>query len=805
MAHIYINTRQAEEKRVVAVEDGTLTGFEQEIAGRENRKGDIYKAVVVRIESGLDAAFLDFGDEKNGFLPLKDVAPNLPGATGEEGALAEGDSILVQIKKDYSGGKGAGLTTFISLAGCYLVLTPVRGGKTHVSRRGDSQTRDKMRRIVAALPVPKNMSVIVRTAGLRQEAAALEWDLESYLLKLWRMIEEAARSETGPALIYRENNILMRAARDHFNPAEDVITCDDAESYEELRDFMSLVFPESLERLRFHEDEKPMISDALEAKIDEIFEREIQTPSGARIVFDSTEAMVTVDVNSARLKSAGNIEETALSANLEAAEAVARHLRLRDLAGLIVVDFIDMEDENNRKQVEQKLRECFKKDKAQLRHTAISQFGIVEISRQRLARSVEEGHNLSCVRCAGTGRVRRAESLAAILLRRARVTAVQPAVASLLLQAPPEVAVHLLNEKRVALRRLEDSADCEILVVPDERLHPHEWRLRVLREKGLETSGELMRNAKRSEMPLAVTDRTAPRKTAPVPVIKRVMPETRAPAASQPPPQPSPPPQSQSQSQPSAKEDEGEFSLSGFFKRVAAFFSAPDSPSDSDSQSAAQPSSASSSSSPHSRRRRGGGGGRSRSSSPEGRGARANGGGGQRRGNRDRDRGDYRDNRESRDNRENRESRDHRESRGNGGRRRRPESGGGNRPQADRPRRPFNKPKPDSDRPQAEAKETAAATTATTTKPEPVAVAETPKESPPPTVAAPPSPPKPSAKKPGGGMKMVETENSPASPPPPPKPREVVLENSPPPPKPPAQTQNEQMRQVETGREAREQ
>lgn len=532
MAHIYINTKQAEESRIVVVEDGILTGFEQEIAGRENRKGDIYKAIVVRIESGLDAAFVEFGDAKNGFLPLKDVAPGMPGATGPDGKLAEGDSVLVQIKKDYSGGKGAGMTSFISLAGCYLVLSPVRGGRAHVSRRGDPQTREQIRRLVADLPVPSGMSVIVRTAGMKQDAAALEWDLQSYLLKLWGMIEEAGRTEKGPALIYRENNILMRAARDYFNPAADTIICDNAESYEELRNFLALVHPELPDdRLRFYDGDGPMITDSLEAKIDEIFEREVQTPSGARLVFDSTEAMVTVDVNSARMKGADNIEETALHANLEAAEAIARHLRLRDLAGLIVVDFIDMDEEKNRKQVENRLRECFRKDRAQLRHTGISQLGLLEISRQRLARSVEEGHSLSCQRCGGTGRVRRTESLASSLLRRARVTAVQEQVSALLLQAPPDVAVYLLNEKRVALRRLEDFAECEILVLPDERLHPHEWRLRVLREQSGGNSNDLLHAAKRSAMPVSVDDRLRPEKTAPQPVIKRVLPETTAPSS----------------------------------------------------------------------------------------------------------------------------------------------------------------------------------------------------------------------------------------------------------------------------------
>lgn len=632
MAHIYINTKQAEESRIVVVEDGILTGFEQEIAGRENRKGDIYKAVVVRIESGLDAAFVDFGDAKNGFLPLKDIAPGMPGATGPDGTLAEGDSILVQIKKDYSGGKGAGMTSFISLAGCYLVLNPVRGGRAHVSRRSDPQTREHLRRLVAGLPVPAGMSVIVRTAGTKQDAAALEWDLQSYLLKLWGMIEEAGRTEKGPALIYRENNILMRAARDYFNPAADVIICDDAESYEELRNFLALVHPDLPEdRLRFYDGDGPMITDGLEAKIDEIFEREVQTPSGARLVFDSTEAMVTVDVNSARMKGADNIEETALQSNLEAAEAIARHLRLRDLAGLIVVDFIDMDEEKNRKAVESRLRECFRKDRAQLRHTGISQLGLLEISRQRLARSVEDGHSLLCQRCGGTGRVRRTESLASSLLRRARVTAVQPQVSALLLQAPPEVAVYLLNEKRVALRRLEDFAECEILVLPDERLHPHEWRLRVLREQSGGNSNDLLHAAKRAAMPVSVDDRLRPEKAAPQPVLKRVMPDKAAPSSAASSPSPS---SSSSSAQGKDGKDGKDDKPGGFWGWLKKLFGGDDDDNSGGKDEGKKPRHASG------RHRRGG------NNRGEGRGGEGRRG----RGNNNRRGGNYRDNRDNRDN-----------------------------------------------------------------------------------------------------------------------------------------------------------
>ena len=783
MSHIYINTKQAEESRIVVVEDGVLTGFEQEIAGRENRKGDIYKAVVVRIENGLDAAFVDFGDDKNGFLPLKDVAPNLPGATGPDGTLNEGDSILVQIKKDYSGGKGAGLTTFISLAGCYLVLNPVRGGRTHVSRRSNPNTREQVRRLVAELPVPQNMSVIVRTAGLKQDAAALAWDLESYLLKLWGMIDEAGRSEKGPALIYRENNILMRAARDYFNPHTDTITCDDSESFEELRNFIALVHPDKTDRLNFHEAEGPMISDALEAKIDEIFEREVQTPSGARLVFDSTEAMVTVDVNSARMKGADNIEETALHANLEAAEAVSRHLRLRDLAGLIVVDFIDMDDEKNRKQVENKLRECFKKDRAQLRHTGISQLGLVEISRQRLARSVEEGHSLSCARCGGTGRVRRTESLASSLLRRARVTAVQAQVNALLLQAPPEVAVYLLNEKRVALRRLEDSSECEILVLPDERLHPHEWRLRVLREGSAGNSDDLLRNNKRSEMPESVDDRLRPNKSAPQPVLKRVMPEKPAPKLDE--AQPSP-----------ANGGGGDSGGGSFFSWLAGLFGA----------SSSQPQNKKQRPQRHSANadgnRRGRGRGRNRGGEREGgRRARSNG------------RRDSRDMRESRDrgerdNRDHRGERDRDNNREGGHRRRQQSRNNGSRHQQQHSRRAqqttsqaeVNNNNAEHSAPVV--KETASAPTTPAPKetppPQQQQSASAPVETSPPPPPPPPPPPLPKI---SGNLKMVETESAKPAPAAAAQKQSVVLGDLPPPtPRAPSE-QREEMRQVETARE----
>ena len=536
MKRILISTKHPEESRVVITENGRLADFDHEVAGRENRKGDIYKGVVSRMEHSLEAAFVNFGDDKNGFLPFKDIPrsvfstpangadsaepdpANANAAAGAAPMLKEGDSVLVQVGRDHISEKGAALNMNISLAGCYLVLMPLQPGGRQVTKQSDRRTRDEMMGRLRELDPPRGMSVILRTAGLGRSAEELRWDLD-YLLKLWQALEDAGKNERGPILIYRENNLLLRTVRDHHRPDVAEVVCDNPADCEELRAFMSLVFPDQAERVKL--DEGEIIGDALEGQIEEIFAREVEAPSGARVVFDTTEALVAIDVNSAKLRRGDNIEETALRANLAAAEVIARQLRLRDLGGLVVVDFIDMDNEKNRAQVEQHFRALLRKDRARVRTTEISRFGMMELSRQRLSQSVVDAHDRPCPRCNGSGVVRRDESFALTLLRRIRAQAGRGDGTVILTQAPEAAAVHLLNEKRADLRRLEEEFGREIIVLPDAEMHPPDCRIRLVRDareaalpernaSGKMNEAREKLRAKRRERPRATLDTVMP-------------------------------------------------------------------------------------------------------------------------------------------------------------------------------------------------------------------------------------------------------------------------------------------------------
>ncbi len=524
MSTIYVNIRQSEEQRIVIVDkDGVLSGYEQDVVGWENKKGDIYKAVVSRIEDGLDAAFVDFGESKNGFLPLKHVGPHVGGSNGAK--LAEGDSILVQVKKDHVGDKGAGMTANISLAGCYLVLMPNhKQEKVLMSRNVAARDRQKTTEAIAGLNLPEGMGVIVRTAGIGRSAEDLRWDLESYLLKLWGAVSEAAENCTGPALIYRENNLILRAVRDYYKPGEDEIYCDDEDSYRELKSFMEIISPENAECVHYHDGEG-MVPDTVEEQIDAIYRREIKTSSGARVVFDSTEAMVAIDINSAQMRGHSDIEATALRANMEAAEIIARHLCLRDLSGLVVVDFIDMLSDKNRHALEEHFVTLLRKDRARVQWAPISRFGLMELSRQRLSRPVEEAQGVVCKTCHGTGRQRRPESFALRLLRQIRVHLRNFDKDALIVQAPAMSAVYLLNEKRAEISELEKTHNCEILIAPSEDMHPPDVIIRKVDNQ----AGASYRITERQKNAAEEMQKRLERKGAkrPEALVKTVMPEER--------------------------------------------------------------------------------------------------------------------------------------------------------------------------------------------------------------------------------------------------------------------------------------
>src|SRR4249920_334394 len=407
MKRMLFNATQAEELRVAIVDGQKLIDLDIESASKEQRKGNIYKGVITRVEPSLEAAFVDYGTERHGFLPFKEISRSYfrpdaePGRARIQDAVAEGIEVIVQVEKDERGNKGATLTTFISLAGRYLVLMPnnPRGGG--VSRRVEGEERNELRDLIAQLEIPQGMSIIGRTAGLGRTLEELQWDL-NYLLQLWRAIETASKQQGGAFLIYQESSLVIRAIRDYFHQEIGELLIDTESIYEQARQFMGHVMPGNVSRVKMYRDDVPLFSRfQIEHQIETAYARQVPLPSGGAIVIDHTEAMVAIDVNSARATRGADIEETATRTNLEAADEIARQLRLRDLGGLIVVDFIDMEESKNRREVEQRLRDALRYDRARVQFSSISKFGLLELSRQRLRPALSEGSHITCPRCNG--------------------------------------------------------------------------------------------------------------------------------------------------------------------------------------------------------------------------------------------------------------------------------------------------------------------------------------------------------------------------------------------------------------------
>src|SRR5213595_1860382 len=457
MKRMLFNATQAEELRVAIVEGQKLIDLDIESAAKEQRKSNIYKGVITRVEPSLEAAFVDYGTERHGFLPFKEVArqffrPGVDvGRARIQDALSEGQELIVQVEKDERGTKGAALTTFISLAGRYLVLMPnnPRGGG--VSRRVEGEDRDELREIMDKLEVPAGMSIIGRTAGISRAFEELQWDL-TYLLKLWSKIVEAtepARDSEGkllnpaPFLIYLESSLVIRAIRDYFQPDIGEILIDTEEIFQQAQAFMQTVMPGNVNKVKLYRDDVPLFSRfQIEHQIESAYSRQVALPSGGAIVIDHTEALVAIDVNSARATRGGDIEETAYRTNLEAAEEVARQLRLRDLGGLIVIDFIDMESQRYQRDVENRLRDALKFDRARVQIAKISRFGLMELSRQRLQPSLEETAHISCTRCSGTGFIRGTESTALHVLRILQEEAMKENTGAVHAQVPVDVILY---------------------------------------------------------------------------------------------------------------------------------------------------------------------------------------------------------------------------------------------------------------------------------------------------------------------------------------------------------------------------
>lgn len=495
MKRILINATQPEELRVAIVDGQKLRDLDIEVGSREQRKANVYKGRITRVEPSLEAAFVDYGGGRHGFLPLKEVArPYFKRDPGQgrieiKDVLSEGQELIVQVEKEERGNKGAALTTFASLAGRYLVLMPNNPRAGGVSRRIDGDDRTELREAMSDLQIPGGMGVIARTAGVGRSAEELQWDLD-YLLQLWESIRKAADEKPAPFLIYQESNVIIRALRDYLRDDIGEVIIDQADVYRTGREFMEQVMPANLSKLGLYEDETPLFSRfQVESQIETAFQRNVTLPSGGAIIIDHTEALTTIDINSARSTGGGGIEETALHTNLEAADEVARQLRLRDLGGLLVIDFIDMESSKNQREVEQRLREAVKEDRARVQLGRISRFGLLEMSRQRLRPSLGEYSTHPCPRCLGQGTIRSVESLALSILRLLEEEAMKTGSARVVAQLPIPVASFLLNEKRDDITDIEKRSEAEITLVPSAEMETPHYEIHRLRGDQVESEG----------------------------------------------------------------------------------------------------------------------------------------------------------------------------------------------------------------------------------------------------------------------------------------------------------------------------
>ncbi|MCI1729847.1 MAG: Rne/Rng family ribonuclease [Chiayiivirga sp.] len=492
MKRMLINATQAEELRVAIVDGQTLYDIDIEQPSKEQKKSNIYKGRITRLEPSLEAAFVEYGGERHGFLPLKEISSDYfvdgvsPGKATIKELLREGQEVVIQVEKEERGNKGAALTTFISLAGRYMVLMPNSPRAGGVSRRIEGDDRAALKEAMDALNIPDDMGVIIRTAGVGRDAEELQWDLD-YLLQVWKAITDAALSKPSPFLIYQESRLIIRALRDYLRADIGEILIDAESVYEDAREFVQQVMPQNLRKLKLYKETVPLFNRfQIESQIENAYERTVRLPSGGALVIDQTEALTAIDVNSARATKGGDIEETAFNTNLEAAEEVARQMRLRDLGGLVVIDFIDMESNKHQREVENRLQGALKHDRARVQLGRISKFGLLEMSRQRLRPSLGESSQIVCPRCEGHGRMRSVESLSLSILRLVEEQAMKDNTGQVLVQAPQQIANFLLNEKRRALREIEDRHEVPVIIVADEQLHTPHYNVHRLRENELD-------------------------------------------------------------------------------------------------------------------------------------------------------------------------------------------------------------------------------------------------------------------------------------------------------------------------------
>lgn len=494
MKRMLINATQPEERRVALVDGQRLYDLDIESGSRESKKANIYRGRITRVEPSLEAAFVDYGAERHGFLPLKEIGREYFAKSPSEGRgnirdlVKEGTEVIVQVDKEERGNKGAALTTYVSLAGRYLVLMPNNARAGGISRRIEGEERTALKDAMSNLNVPSQMGVIVRTAGIGRISEELQWDLD-YLVKIWESVNQAALEKPAPFLIYRESNVIIRAMRDYLRQDIGEVLIDNQEVYDQAQTFIQQVMPSYQNKIKFYQDDVPLFSRfQIESQIETAFQREVKLPSGGSIVIDHTEALVSIDINSARATRGSDIEETALQTNLEAADEVARQLRLRDIGGLVVIDFIDMSPIKNQREVENRMRDALKIDRARVQIGRISRFGLLEMSRQRLRPSLGETSGMVCPRCEGQGTIRDVKSIALSILRLIEEEAMKENTAQIRAVLPVTVATFLLNEKRSPLNDIEKRQNVEVLVIPNPDMHtPHYDVFRVREDELAET------------------------------------------------------------------------------------------------------------------------------------------------------------------------------------------------------------------------------------------------------------------------------------------------------------------------------
>jgi len=543
MKRILINALQKEEIRVAMVDGQQLYDLDIEVSSREQKKASIYKGTITRVEPSLEAAFVDYGADRHGFLPFKEIsrsyftdeARNAGGRPDIRSAVKEGTQVVIQVDKEERGNKGAALTTFISLAGRYMVLMPNNPRAGGVSRRIEGEDRAEIREAMSQMEVPQGMGLIVRTAGVGRSTEELQWDMD-YLVQVWSAIETAASERAAPFLIYQESNVIIRALRDYFRSDIGEILIDSPELYKTAEDFVKQVMPNSARKLKLYDDTVPLFNRfQIEGQIESAFQREVSLPSGGAIVIDHTEALISIDINSARATKGGDIEETALNTNLESADEIARQLRLRDLGGLVVIDFIDMMQSRNQRAVENRLRDALKVDRARVQIGRISRFGLLEMSRQRLRPSLGEATQIVCPRCTGYGTIRSVESLSLSLMRIAEEEALKEHTARVITQVPVDVATYIFNEKREALNEIEARTKVEITIIANTSMvTPHYDVTRVRKSETRNFEGQHSHQMAEVDETPYMPEKKEQQVAAEAPAVQSIKPAAPAPVVAKP-------------------------------------------------------------------------------------------------------------------------------------------------------------------------------------------------------------------------------------------------------------------------------